>query len=109
LILTLPFLHDGKNLVTEFKGKNPVKWAITVVDNLFKKQELIENTLLESNRTECGTLSPARVEKLRISMVKRFNLSPVKASKWFEEVKDHVNTKGRNLKRKFKAQSNTTV
>jgi len=41
LILTLPFLHDGKNLVTEFKGKNPVKWAITVVDNLFKEQELI--------------------------------------------------------------------
>jgi hypothetical protein len=42
-------------------------------------------------------------------MFKRFNLSPVKASKWFEEVIDHVNTKGRNLKRKFKAQSKTTV
>ena len=101
-------MHDGKNLVTEFKGKNPVKWAITVVDHLFTEEELRENTLLESNRTERGALSPARVEKLRISMVKRFNLSPVKASKWFEEVKDHVNTKGRNLKRKFKAQLNTT-
>ncbi len=102
-------MHDGKNLVTEFKRKNPVKWATSVVDHLFTGQELRENTLLESKRTELGALSPARVEKLRISMFKRFNLSPVKASKWFEEVKDHVNTKGRNLKRKFKAQLNTPV
>ena len=102
-------MHDGKNLVTEFKKKNPVKRATSVVDHLFTGQELRENTLLESKRTELGALSPARVEKLRISMFKRFNLSPVKASEWFEEVKDHVNTIGRNLKRKFKAQSNTTV
>jgi hypothetical protein len=35
----------GKDLIHDFHGKTPVKWALKVVEHLFTSKELAENTL----------------------------------------------------------------
>jgi hypothetical protein len=102
-------MYNGKNLVKDFDGKNPVKWSLNVVSHLFTEKELRENCLLASNRTSRGALSPNRVQKLKDAMNKRFKLTPVKSSKWFSEINEHVNTKGRNLKKKLNQLSTTST
>jgi len=80
-----------------------------VVSHLFSENELREKCLLASNRTSRGALSPNRVQKLKDAMNKRFKLTPVKSSKWFSEINEHVNTKGRNLKKKFNKLPSTSM
>ena len=43
----LVFEHNGKDLASciDFVARNPVKWALKVVDRLFTKKELAENTM----------------------------------------------------------------
>ena len=38
-------IHDGQDLISDFSGKTPVKWALKVVNHLFSADELRANVL----------------------------------------------------------------
>jgi len=91
----------GKDLVNDFHGKNPIKWALKVVSHLFTNDELADNTLEASNRSTRGALSPARVKMLKEAMTIKFNLNSERAdSVWICTLRS-VNSKGRNIKHRI--------
>ena len=66
------YIYNDLNLVEDFGGKNPVKWALKVVDHLFTKDELREGVLEPSNKTLLTCLSPTRVKMMKGAMVSKF-------------------------------------
>lgn len=95
--------YMGRNLVTDFDGKTAVKWGLSVSQHLFTENEIRLGTLLPSTRTNREALSPTRVKLLKSAFNSKYQFTPPLASKWFAAIRDSINTKGRNLKAKFKS------
>ena len=65
-------MYNNLNLVEDFGGKNPVKWALKVVDHLFTKDELRQGVLESSKKTKRTCLSPNRVKLMKDAMNAKF-------------------------------------
>jgi len=59
------YVHDGTNLITDVSSSNCIKWALNCSKILFTKNELIENVLTSSSKTNRGSLDTSRVMLLK--------------------------------------------
>lgn len=92
------YIHEGKDLINDFEGKTPRKWAIKVISHLFSKEEILSSVLEPSSRTNRPPLSPTRVKLLKEAMKQRFNLNCKESDKHWTLVTEAVNSKGRSIK-----------
>jgi hypothetical protein len=89
---------DTKNIVEEIFGKNFVKWSLAVTCFLFTEDEIMESTLVPSDRTSRSFLNAEKVNLLRQAFVSKYKFDQVALDRAWSAVIKAVNNKGRNLK-----------
>lgn len=98
---------DGtsKHMIDEIFGRNYIKWSLNVIKFRFTDKELIENTLVPTDRSRRGHLNVEAVALLREALMVKYSFEAERFDKIWSGVKQAVNNKGRNLALKIRTRA----
>jgi hypothetical protein len=98
---------DGKtkDIVDEIFGKNFVKWMSAVASFMFTEDEIMESTLVPTNRTSRAHLDEEKVALMREALVFKYKYDNGSLDKAWAAVIKSINNKGRNIKLKRRTRS----
>jgi hypothetical protein len=93
---------DGKtkNIVEEIFGKIFCKWMLAVSAFMFTEDELMNSTLLPTNRTSRDHLDEEKVLLMRDALIFKYKFDNQALDKAWSAIAKSINNKGRNIKLK---------